>query len=190
MQASSCNNCGAPIIWAKKKENGRWNRPLDGMSGINGIVLVGDEVHMGTVYQPHLCKNNNVARLINQKRMEDAAQAEMAEDQALLPVPEVPTFLDDEKAKRSQRIREVQEAYDVDVKAWENPETVAAREERRIAKHKEFADKKRCPYCKAKKGELCWNVTEKVRGHDIRARAAHGERTGDLFAENYRTPRY
>ena len=189
MQTTSCNSCGQPIVWVKKRDNGKWNRPLDALSSINGLVVVDDEVHMGTLYQIHQCAPNDVSRLINQKRLEDASKAEQEEHHGPLVISTVSTAADEEREIRQAKAKSIHDTYGVRVQAWENPDTVEARLIRAEQRHMDVAEVRRCPYCKAKKGELCWNVSEKLRGNDIKSRAPHPERTGDIPKEEYRTPK-
>jgi len=179
MQPSICNSCGQPVIWVTRKDNGRWSRPLDSFSAINGFVVVDGEVHVGTIYQPHSCSPNDVNRLINQKRMEDAAQADLNPEHvpSVYSRTDIMTMRDDAKALVDKEFDAIEAEFGVKQdQRWMNPETVRRRLEVQRDRHQEVADARRCPYCKAKRGERCWNVTKKLKGEDVHAMNPHQER--------------
>lgn len=178
MQPNLCNSCGQPIMWVTRKDNGRWSRPLDSFSAINGFVVVDGEVHVGTLYQPHACVPNDVNRLINQKRMEDAAQADLNPEHmpSVFSRTDIQTMADEERETKNNHLDLLEQEYNVKIPAWENPETAERRLIRQRDRHQEIADKRRCDYCKAKKGERCWNVTKKLKGELVHSGNAHPER--------------
>lgn len=185
MQPSACTTCGRPILWAKKRDNDKWNKPLDAMTGQNGFILFEGEVHVGTLYQAHSCKLKDVNDLVEDKRVRDMAADELAAEPAGIPVADDSSLTYKEEMAKMELERGELLKYLKDVHGYNaHPSTPVGQLQHVIKKrdagriiHHEVADARKCPYCKAKRGQLCRDVQVLMNKGEIKYTAnAHKER--------------
>lgn len=179
MRPSSCRQCGRPILWTRR-EDGRFNPPLDAESAQSGFCILAEseDVHFTYMYRRHVCTADEaevhaqfVAERDRRREDRDAMTVEVPDRTQREPfVTETPAEEQVRIADERQRVAERDARW---AKTREDRQLVIVKNRN---KRWELALHRKCPKCEASRGVKCWNMTSKAYGKKVHTNTPHAER--------------
>lgn len=200
MIPSFCSNCGGAIIWCQKDQGTGFHRPLDAMTGQNGFILVDGDLHVGTLYQLHVCHQGRYAPANPPEDVGKNVEVTVAEYTTPWGRREPPEHdltqeeeenLPDEAPNLMNLAQQERVFSDLTVEQTLEEEHQQALQEiadNQRERHQWVANKRKCPYCLASRGTLCWDMHALRYGRRRHANVVHPERTDNAEQHSYNRP--
>lgn len=154
-EPSSCKSCNMPILWAKR-DNGKYNRPLNAESAQAGFCIVDDVVRYTLMYTAHVCSAEDIQAYDQRRNVGFSVKRE--QEQEAQNVSTV-TNLDMQSVNKPARRVVIEQTFDNSNLPWSRIDHLTARFHGEVEeKYYGGVYKVGCRKCGSPEGQPCLNL--------------------------------